>query len=195
MLGLLRNILRDDFSEYNAKNYQIEVRSALLNLCSYAYDDEVRLAARMVLDYISAHFAVSSNDLRRMVPFRRRNEKNHVTRASGFMTVGLLERTLGADPMAQHFAILAGNTRAYETPWPARPEPWSIKTDQGDGNDAVMDALSDYRLPFSIHDFLVNDSHVMVQALPGHLRCRKRRCHGGVRHMAPSRNRVGSGVA
>jgi hypothetical protein len=64
---LLRNYLRDDFAEYNAKPYQSETRYALLNLCSYAYDAEVRLGARMVLDYISAHIAVSSNDLRRMV--------------------------------------------------------------------------------------------------------------------------------
>lgn len=74
LLSLLRNYLRDDFSEYNAKPYQDETRWALLNLCTYAYDHEVRLAARMVLDYVSAHMAVSSNDLRRMVPFRRRNE-------------------------------------------------------------------------------------------------------------------------
>ena len=57
-----------------------ETRGALLNLCSYAYDHEVRLAARMVLDYISARMAVSSNDLRRMVPFRRRNEGDNVAR-------------------------------------------------------------------------------------------------------------------
>jgi hypothetical protein len=63
-MGLLRNYLRDDFAEYNAKPYQTETGRALLNLCSYAYDAEVRLGARMVLDYISAHIAVSSNDLR-----------------------------------------------------------------------------------------------------------------------------------
>lgn len=162
MLALMRNILRDDFSEYNAKNYQNETRSALLNLCSYAYDHEVRLGARMVLDYISAHIAVSSNDLRRMVPFRRRNEGKNVTRTDGFMDVMLLERTFGGDPMAQRFAILAGNTRAYEKGWGGmehRPKDWSIKTDLGDGNDAVIDVVSDYRLPFSIHDLFVNDLH------------------------------------
>lgn len=165
MLALLRNILRDDFSEYNAKNYQNETRSALLNLCSYAYDHEVRLGARMVLDYISAHIAVSSNDLRRMVPFRRRNEEKHVKLFDdGYMGVGLLETTLGADPMAQRFAILAGNTRAYETnsdypDFDYRRNAWSIKTSGEDGNQAVMDALSDYRLPPSIHDLFVNDLH------------------------------------
>lgn len=154
LLTLLRDILRDDFSEYNAKNYQTQTRDALLNLCSYAYDHEVRLAARMVLDYVSARLAVSSNDLRRMVPFRRRNEGKNVKRDYyGSMEVGLLETTFGADPMAQHFAILAGNTRIYAT------RAWHIKTDGTDGNDAVMYALSDYRLPPSIHDLFVNDSH------------------------------------
>jgi hypothetical protein len=153
MLSLLRNILRGDFSEYNAKSYQTETRYALLNLCSYAYDHEVRLAARMVLDYVSAHIAISSNDLRRMVPFRRKNEGKNVKRNLGFMDLSLVETTFGADPMAQHFMMLAGNTRIYET------RGWHIKTDGTDGNDAVMYALSDYRLPPSIHDLFVNDQH------------------------------------
>ncbi len=158
MLALLRNILRDDFSEYNAKNYQNEVRSALLNLCSYAYDHEVRLAARMVLDYISAHIAVSSNDLRRMVPFRRRNEDPHSAHGSDdFMTVGLLETTSGADPLTPRFAILAGNTRAYEKQGGDRKQDWVIATIGKNGNDGVADAVSDYRLPPSIHDLFLND--------------------------------------
>lgn len=169
MLYLLRCMLRDDFSEYNAKPYQTETRSALLNLCSYAYDHEVRLAARMVLDYISAHIAVSSCDLRRMVPFRRLNKDEHVTRLSedhDFMGIGLLDTSLGADPMAEPFAIQAGNTRAYATPnfttfppefrWQARPWSWAIA---GDGGAAVAEALSDYRLPPPIHDLFVNDLH------------------------------------
>ncbi len=165
MLSVLRNILRDDFSEYNAKGYQLQTRRALTNLCSYAYDHEVRLAAQMALDYISAHIAVSSNDLRRMVPFRRRNEDEKAARtADGFMAVALLETSLGADPLAQTFAILAGNTRAYETPSSYRTLAWGIKTSktdghEADGHEAVIDALSDYRLPPSIHDLFVNDMH------------------------------------
>jgi hypothetical protein len=165
MLYLLRNILRDDFSEYNAKNYQNETRWALQNLCSYAYDHEVRLAARMVLDYISAHIAVSSSDLRRMVPFRRRNEaKNVTTLPGGFMDIGLLDYQLGADPMTETFAMLAGNTRAFEKPnfnlippdnsFPVRPLESTLANDGGDSTRVV---LSDYRLPPSIHDLFVND--------------------------------------
>ncbi|MEK0155163.1 hypothetical protein [Arthrobacter oryzae] len=159
LLNLLRRILRDDFSEYNAKPYQAETRAALLNLCSFAYDHEVRLAARMVLDYVSAHIAVSSNDLRRMVPFRRLNKTEHGRAAvlpSGAMDTGLLEWFLGADPLVEHFAQQAGNTRAFETTSPERPWPWGIASH---GLYAVSEALSDYRLPPSVHDLFVNDLH------------------------------------
>jgi hypothetical protein len=167
--GLLRNYLGDDFAEYNAKNYQEQTRHALLNLCSYAYDAEVRLGARMVLDYISAHIVVSSNDLRRMVPFRRRNEGINVNLVpgGGFMDVGLLDASAtGADPMPAQFALLAGNTRAYRRPnyriWPgeakpARPWEWAITSNFG--TELGLGAVSDYRLPPSVHDLFVNDLH------------------------------------
>jgi hypothetical protein len=170
VLDVLRNFLLDDFSEYNAKDYQEETRWALLNLCSYAYDHEVRLAARMVLDYVSAHFAVSTNDLRRMVPFRRRAEDRHIAHAlpGDFMTVDLLytsdfdnawedgpvERHAlslgGGDPLSPYFAMQAGNTRAYEA---------AGGRIQGANAEPVLEVLSDYRLPAAIQDLFVNDGH------------------------------------
>jgi hypothetical protein len=168
VLGLLRNYLRDDFAEYNAKNYQEETRHALLNLSTYAYDGEVRLGARMVLDYISAHIAVSSNDLRRMVPFRRRNEGINVQPIANeprHLDVSLLDAH-GADPMSGQFALLAGNTRAYQRPnnrvWPgensaARPWRWAITPNFS--SELTLGAVSAYRLPPSIHDLFVNDLH------------------------------------
>ncbi|MDQ1412521.1 MAG: hypothetical protein QOE07_1109 [Acidimicrobiaceae bacterium] len=159
VLLLLRQMLRDDFSEYNAKPYQEETRYALLNLCSYAYDHEVRLGARMVLDYISAHMAVSMNDLRRLVPFRRRNEDDNDRSAHdprGFMTLGLLEPGRGADPMGLWYAVQAGNLRGLATPYPKRPDAYSMV---GDGSDLAMEAVSTYRIPPPIHDLFVNDLH------------------------------------
>ncbi|MDB5448791.1 MAG: hypothetical protein JWQ97_4108 [Phenylobacterium sp.] len=162
LLTLLRNILRDDFSEYNAKSYQHETRTALLNLVTYAYDHEVRLASRMVLDYISAHMAVSSCDGRRLVPFRRRNNPNNSARAAdGSMTVGLTEGWRNCDPMTGHMVMLSGATRAFEYPYAVnkgrdRPLPWSIVSD---GGDVTSEMLSDYRLPSLIHDLFVNDLH------------------------------------
>src|SRR5262249_30169960 len=153
-----------------------ETRHALLNLCSFAYDAEVRLGARMVLDHISAHIAVSSDDLRRMVPFRRRNEDPNNRRVAtaqgdpgfGFMDVSLLDAH-GADPMPAHFALLAGNTRAYRLPnkrqWidenvknpPSRPWAWAITPNFAP--ELTLGAVAEYRLPPSIHDLLVNDLH------------------------------------
>lgn len=153
LLTLLRNILRGDFSEYNSKPYQAETRRALLCLHAYAYDHEVRLAARMVLDYVSAHIAVSSNDLRRMVPFRRRNEEPYITHDPvGFMTLPLLDPWKGADPMASCFAMQAGNTRGY-----AAPTGEVRLTDSA--SDLTMEVLSEYRIPASIQDLFVNDLH------------------------------------
>lgn len=157
VLALLRNFLVDDFSEYNAKSYSEDTRWALLNLCTYAYDHEVRLAARMVLDYVSARIAVSSNDLRRMVPFRRRNEGQNIAHsADGFMEVGLLDWESGADRMTQYFAVQAGNLRAFEHGTRLHRFPWGVG---GDGQDLAIEVLSDYRLPRLIHDLFVNDAH------------------------------------
>jgi hypothetical protein len=170
VLSLLRNILRDDFSEYNAKTYQEETRWALLNLCSYAYDKEVRLAARMVLDYVSAHIAVSSNDLRRMVPFRRLNKDEYVAHGNdGFMKVRLIGGK-GADPLAPYYAVQTGNTRSCvvvdETEIPLGIQGGKIKGSSfttwglsGSGQELSLEILSEYRLPPVIHDLFVNDAH------------------------------------
>jgi hypothetical protein len=161
LLYLLRAMLIDDFGEYNSKPYQAQTRRALTNLCSFAYDHEVRLAARIVLDYLSARYVTSSNDLRRLVPFRRRNEGDNINRfgfEDAFMAVGTLgggESALqsGADPMSPYFALLAGNTRAYQPTHGG----WAI--DVNSGGDMTVEALCSYRLPSSIHDLFVNDQH------------------------------------
>ena len=157
LLTLLRGYLRDDFAEYNANPYQDETRRALNCLYTYAYDTEVRVAARMVLDYISARVAVSSNDLRRLVPFRRLNEGSKVKQIEGqpgFMDITLLDSEPGGDTAAQVFALLAGNTRAYEATRPSGPQaPWSITPFP----EYAHTVITDYRIAPSIHDLFVND--------------------------------------
>lgn len=162
LLVFLRWMLTNDFSEYNAKPYATLTRYALLNLHSYAYDHEVRLAARMVLDYLAAHMAVSSNDLRRLVPFRRRNEGDFIAQFKvaddngRYMAVGLLDAHVGADRMAQHYVVQTGQTRAYETGWAKRPWEWAVASN---GEESTFEGVSDYRLPSPIHDLFVNDRH------------------------------------
>ncbi len=165
VLTLLQRILIDDFSEYNSKNYQKETRWALLNLCSYAYDHEVRLAARMVLDYVSARYASSSCDLRRMVPFRRLNQGKNVKQLDGgFMDVGLVDWQLAGDILTAPFALQTGQTRAYDSANPipdeynnlVRTNRWVIADG---GGDLLVEVHSNYRLPPSIHDLFVNDTN------------------------------------
>ncbi|GAA1260203.1 hypothetical protein GCM10009677_09290 [Sphaerisporangium rubeum] len=71
MLKWLQSFLRGDFIEYNARPYQRYSLAAIQNLYDLADDKRVRLAAQMVLDYVSAKYAVSANDGRRDSPFRR----------------------------------------------------------------------------------------------------------------------------
>jgi hypothetical protein len=47
ILNALQGVLKSDFVEYNGRSYQDQIMKAVLNLASYAYDDDVRLAARM----------------------------------------------------------------------------------------------------------------------------------------------------
>jgi hypothetical protein len=79
----LHNLLTRDFLEYNARPYQDYAITAIQNLYSFAANAQdappngvsshsVKLAAEMVLDYISAKAAVSSDDGRRSAPYRRK---------------------------------------------------------------------------------------------------------------------------
>jgi hypothetical protein len=76
LLQRLQQIAREDFMEYNAKPYQRLSIGAILNLHDFAADDDLKQAARIVLDYSAAKFAAGSNQGRRVVPFRRLMETN-----------------------------------------------------------------------------------------------------------------------
>jgi len=78
MLRHLQLFLVRDFYEYNSIPYQRYTSYALHNLADFAKVPSVRVAAQSVLDYLTAKFAVGSNDLRRLPPFRRRAESQNV---------------------------------------------------------------------------------------------------------------------
>ena len=79
ILERLQSFLMNDFVEYNARPYQRFDVHTIENLFDFAEDPRVSRAAEMVLDYISAKFAVSSNELRRAVPFRRTDDARSKT--------------------------------------------------------------------------------------------------------------------
>ncbi|MGH8201942.1 MAG: LGFP repeat-containing protein [Steroidobacteraceae bacterium] len=70
-LARLKTYLQSDFIEYNSKTYQSYSDISIQNLADYANDRRVRTAARAVLDYIAAKYAISSIGLRRNAPYRR----------------------------------------------------------------------------------------------------------------------------
>jgi hypothetical protein len=165
LLDQLRGRLMNDFDEYNARPYQDQIMMAMLNLASYAYDYDVRLAARMVLDYISAKVAVSSSDLRRAPPFRRRNEDQHWgpnIPGSFFLRSPLLKAKADypdrpgifePDPQGAWYALLAGNTELLGTSAPGTPGPGNF------GFAMVLGGTHDYRIPDPILDLFINGAN------------------------------------
>lgn len=158
LLYSLQAVLQHDFAEYNARPYQDNIMMALLNLESYAYDYDVRLAARMALDYISAKVAVSSNDLRRAPPFRRLNKNEHWgpnIPGDFFLRSPLLiphdypdrpGEPFEPDVQGAWYAMLAGNTGLL----PSNRAPGNFALEM------VFAGVHDYRVPDLILDLFVS---------------------------------------
>jgi hypothetical protein len=135
MLGHLRRVLAEDFIEYHANPYQDYSLTALLNLYSYARDERVKTAAQMVLDYVFLKAAVSSDDLRRSVPFRRKAsywDKFFLGGPHPDPIVGFLLQLAGNHGLLGQFA-------RQEFAW-----------------EMVWAAVSEYRLPPLVLDVVVN---------------------------------------
>jgi hypothetical protein len=79
LLGRMHSYLQSDFIEYNSRPYQRHAIEAIRNVFDFAdapdnpvaVDADLRNAARLVLDYTAAKFALGSSQGRRMVPYRR----------------------------------------------------------------------------------------------------------------------------
>ncbi len=168
ILSMLYGYLTHDFIEYNGRPYQDFTVTALMNLADYSYDDRVRLAARMVLDYISAKVAVSTENLRRSTPFRRRNEDQHYgpTSANGFLQSPLVYSDVlvpGSDPRVAYepdpqgafYTILAGNIGVLQLDHTSPP---NGHAPPNYAFEMVYAGLSDYRVPPSILDLFVGDN-------------------------------------
>ncbi|MER9420096.1 hypothetical protein NKI95_29830 [Mesorhizobium sp. M0306] len=141
MLHHLQRFLQFDFWEYNARPYQSYSMAALQNLYDYAWDDRVKRAARMVLDYVSGKVAVSSNGLRRVPPFRRLRE--HVG--------DTLLYDDESEPQTWRFLALAGVPQGlaevgFNAAWGGR-------------SDIMLAGLSSYRVPEIVLDILLDKSH------------------------------------
>jgi hypothetical protein len=143
MLKHLQNFLKNDFIEYNARPYQDYTMSALLNLYSYTSAhspsaSRVKTAARMVLDYLMAKVAVSSNDSRRSVTYRRKASYN---------TPGFIDGHI--DPQNAFSMAFAGTTDMVGTGTLPGNFAWEMQ----------WAGLSEYRVPDAVLDLMVNRPH------------------------------------
>lgn len=143
ILQRLQQPLQADFHEYNARPYARLSMRALHNLADYDQSStrRVKTAATLVLDYLSAKFAASSQDLRRAAPFRRRAGNADFNAFFGNHS----------DEETWHFLALAGNTRALEFLHYGRAD-WGAK------GQLVFAGASRYQLPDLILDLLTDDS-------------------------------------
>ncbi len=144
-LQRLQHFLMHDFIEYNARPYQDYTMSALLNLYTFTSPHNpssarVKLATQMVLDYLAAKYAVSSNDSRRSATYRRHAEGyNDPDFLGGRMDPWncFSMQYAGTTEMGGSGGVLPGNF-AWEMQW---------------------GSLSDYRVPDSILDLMIERHH------------------------------------
>ncbi len=165
MLKHLQHFLLNDFLEYNAQPYQDYTASALLNLYSFTSDRHpssarVKIAAHMVLDYLMAKVAVSSNDSRRSVTFRRKSDNAHNPTDPGcYNDPNFLDGPMGRmDPHNAFSMQFAGTTDMAISNDPAGLRPRNALPGHF-GWEMQWAGLSDYRLPDAILDLMVDRRH------------------------------------
>lgn len=142
-LQRLKDLLNNDFHEYNARAYARLSTMAVRNMAEYADNGRaggrVRQAAIAVLDYLAAKEAVASNNMRRASPFRRRDTNWHYTPLYGN----------NSDEFTWYFLPLTGNTRLFN------------QTRYGRGDWASPDgvefaSVGTYEVPDTILDLFLN---------------------------------------
>jgi len=154
----LQSILKHDFQEYNSKPYSRLSLDAIQNLAEFAAEDDIRTAARMVLDFSSAKFAVSSSLLRREAPFRRRADHEK----DGFFDDG------GLDEQMCRFILYSGKLDAFRTMENSLEPRQDYRRAPRDCNGVVRQAIGSYRVPPMILDLAMNKEHqTTVQMFSG----------------------------
>lgn len=140
----LQQFLKRDFEEFNSRPYQGHSVKPLLNLINYAKDERVVKAATMVLDYLSAKFAVQSSRLRRYAPICRQHVYSKNT------------SVLQGDHLTSFFAMMTGNIDIYQYNDPKWHLTYAPKT-------ALMAGLTNYRPPVVVMDMIIHHDQVLEQ--------------------------------
>lgn len=136
MLLHLQEFFRKNFSEYNSIPYQVYTIVALQILHRNAEGPRVKLAAQMLLEFLSMQYSIQSMDARRSVPFRRLPEYRDLT-----------DLLIGDGLTAVH-ALLVGNYKSYSS----LPRPFVVP--QGYTNMLIA-ATDNYEVPALISDYMM----------------------------------------
>ena len=139
ILRYLQEVLLDDFHEYNSRPYQYLSVLAIHNLFEFAEDVKVKKAAQIVLDYLAGKFAISSNGLRRSVPFRRQPQNKHFTPLFGH----------NSDTELWRFIVLSGNVDLLQRRRYGR-------VDWGAGGLMLRAGRGRYRVPDMVLDMVID---------------------------------------
>lgn len=138
----LQQFAKRDFEEYNSRPYQGYTIRALLNLIAYAEDERVKLAATMLMDYLSAKFATQTSRLRRFPPICRQKRYAHQN------------NLIAADQLASMFFTISGNHEALHS------LPYPIAT--------LMVMVSKYMPNDLILDLIINRDQILQQRYSHH---------------------------
>lgn len=115
LLRRLRQIVKDDFVEYNSRPYQRLSIGSILNIHDFANDDKLRTAAAAVLDLAAAKMALGSSMGRRIAPFRRLAGTNarfaYGDNPATPQPQRLFDLSGGADHMIAAMLLWAGQTQ------------------------------------------------------------------------------------
>jgi hypothetical protein len=149
LMQRLRQFTKQDFDEYNSRIYTRYSMNAILNLFDFAEDPQVRIAAQIVLDYLSAKGAVSSNLARRYAPFRRKTNNDGYAPLDpndplhNAVVRNLYNSQKGADFQVMWQLVEAGQTQLADQS-PLGDQGPLEEAGMGDG---VNPSVSSYRMP------------------------------------------------
>ncbi|WAZ26368.1 glycoside hydrolase [Streptomyces cinnabarinus] len=114
LLGYLQRIAQHDFLEFNSRPYARLALHPLFNLYEFARDDRIRSAARILLDYTMVKYAVSSNRVRRVSPFRRQQHRiNHTANDRNDLLSNFGDQVTGMFAACTGFVDPAGNPARF----------------------------------------------------------------------------------
>ena len=150
LMAFMQGILQTDFFEYDSRPYTHYSLYAMENLADFAADHDVATAAKMVLDFDAAKFAVSSSLLRRSNSYRRRGSHD-----GNWMT------GTRPDEQQSHFFLYSGQLQAIFGQF--QPNMRNEYASDGFTTSMVREAIGTYRVPSVILDLLFEKSLPYLQ--------------------------------